>query len=115
MSADFLPAEKAGRTYNRALRTVIQSLARHRPADDLPGVPLWAVVRDLVCCGSTSACELVIDLGLDPHVKVIEPVWPDPARETVAGWCAECEELYSRDAEHTCPVWDDGPAYPVGE
>lgn len=72
------------------LRSIIHSLARHKATKRGHGVPLWSVVADLVCIGSTSAALLCEQHGADPHAYVLDPQWVDTSHQAVVEMCPAC-------------------------
>ena len=64
------------------LRCALTTLSRRQTTADR-GVPLWSVVRDLFCIGSTSSIELCQRFDIDPHQAVSELAYDnDPSLDS---------------------------------
>ena len=86
-------------TYNGAFRRMLEQFTRHPAITPGTGVPLWSIAAGMCGLGSTSAMEMLEQLELDPHAKVLEPQWPDPSHQVVAEVCRQCgSPFFDRDA-----------------
>lgn len=53
------------------IRCAVHSLARkYNHPRRYRGMVTWALIADIFCVGSTMACEMCIQYGLDPHEKL---------------------------------------------
>lgn len=87
--------------FNGAFTRLLEAFARKLPKDPDRGTSLWGVISYLCGLGSTSTCEMLVYLGLDPSILVIAPDWPDPSDEVVMKLCELHGEYYGRE-ERCC-------------
>lgn len=87
------------------LKSIISTLASKRAENNT--APLWSVVAELVCVGSTHASEIVASVGLDPAKIVERPQWLS-ANQVIGNVCEKCDEVFGFCGEtHACGDLED--------